>query len=139
VLDPKLLWVGSEEDLKMLSRSIAIIIGTWLPMLAVVLPIGPVHEANALIAGIIGTLLSLAAFSDNRARYAASVVGAWVALSPFIFDSTLIEKVLTVSWGTAMFVCLMGPFSQAPQVEPVRVPTTRVPPIEEERVLQRAA
>ena len=123
----------------MLSRSIAIMIGTWLPMLAVVLPIGPVHQANALVAGIIGTLLSLAALADNRARYAAAVVGGWVALSPFIFDSTLIEKVLTVSWGTAMFTCLIGPFSEAPQVELVRAPTTRVPPIEEEHVLRRAA
>jgi hypothetical protein len=108
-------------------------------MLALVLPIGPVHEMNALIAGSLATLLSLAAFVNNRARYGASVIGAWVALSPFIFDSTLIEKVLTVCWGTAMFVCLMGPFSQAPQVELVRAPAKRVPPIEEEHALPRAA
>lgn len=123
----------------MLSRSIAIIIGTWLPMLAVVLPIGPVHTANAIVAGIVGTLLSLAALSDNRARYAAAVVGAWVALSPFIFDSTLIEKVLTVSWGVTMFSCMIGPFSEAPRVELVRAAATHVPPIEEEPALPHAA
>ena len=123
----------------MLSRSIAILIGPWLPMLAVVLPIGPVHTANAIVAGTIGTLLSLAALADNRARYAAAVVGAWVALSPFIFDSTLIEEVLTVSWGTTMFVGLIGPFSQTPQVELVPAPATRVPPIEEEPTLRHAA
>jgi hypothetical protein len=126
----------------MLSRSMGIIIGAWLPMLAVVLPIGPVHEANALIAGIIGTLLSMAALADNRARYAAAVVGAWVALSPFILDSTLIEKVLTVSWGTAMFASLIGPFSESPRVELVRAPETTFPATfqeEPEAALPRAA
>jgi hypothetical protein len=114
-------------------------IGTWLPMLAVVLPIGPVHTANAIIAGTIGTLLSLAALADDRARYGAAIVGAWVALSPFIFDSTLIEEVLTVSWGVTMFVGLMGPFSQAPQVERVPVLQPHVPPIEEEPTIRHAA
>jgi hypothetical protein len=33
----------------------------------------------------------------------------------------------------------MGPFSQAPQVELVRAPAKRVPPIEEEHALPRAA
>jgi hypothetical protein len=123
----------------MLSRSLAIIIGSWLPMLAVVLPIGQVHMANALIAGTIATLLSLAALADDRARYGAAIVGAWVALSPFIFDSTLIEEVLTVSWGVTMFVGLMGPFSQAPQVERVPVLQPHVPPIEEEPTIRHAA
>ena len=81
----------------MLSRAIAILIGTWLSMLAVILPLGPVHRASALVAGIAGTLLSFASLSDNRARIGTAVVGARVALSPFIFASTLIEEVLTVS------------------------------------------
>jgi hypothetical protein len=130
--------LDGEED-QMLSRSIAIVIGTWLPMLAVTLPIGPTHAANAIVFGIIGTLLSLAALADNRARVATAVVGAWVALSPFIFDSTLIEKVLTVSWGMTMFACMIGPFSESPRVEVVRAPATRVPPVEDEHALPRAA
>jgi hypothetical protein len=123
----------------MFSRSIAILIGTWLPMLAVVLPIGPVHTANAIIAGIVATLLSLAALADDRARIGAAVVGAWVALSPFIFDSTLLEKVLTVSWGVTTFACLIGPFSAAPRVEVVGAPKAVAPAIAEEHSLPRAA
>ena len=123
----------------MLSRSLGIVIGVWLPMLAVTLPIGPVHTANALIAGILATLLSLAALADDRARIATAVVGAWVALSPFIFTSTLIEEVLTVSWGVTIFFCMVGPFSAAPRVEIVRVLETRIPAVEEEPALRRAA
>jgi len=106
----------------MLSRSIAILIGTWLPMLAVILPIGPVHTANAIIAGIAGTLLSFAALSDNRARVGAAVLGAWMALSPFVFDSTLLEEVLTVSWGVTTFVCMIGPLSEPPRGEVIPAP-----------------
>ena len=123
----------------MFSRSVGILIGAWLPMLAVTLPIGPVHTANALIAGILATVLSLAALADDRARIGTAVVGAWVALSPFIFTSTLLEEVLTVSWGVTIFVCMIGPFSEAPQVEIVGVPATRTPPVEQEPALRRAA
>ena len=62
-----------------------------------------------------------------------------MALSPFIFTSTLIEEVLTVSWGVTIFVCMIGPFSEAPRVEIVGVPQTRKPPVEEEPALRRAA
>ena len=123
----------------MFSRSVGIVIGAWLPMLAVTLPIGPVHTANALIAGILATVLSLAALADDRARVGTAVVGAWVALSPFVFTSTLIEEVLTVSWGVTIFVCMIGPFSAAPRVELARAPETRIPPVEEEPALRRAA
>jgi hypothetical protein len=123
----------------MLSRSLGILIGVWLPMLAVTLPVGPVHTANTLIAGTLATLLSLAALADDRARIATAVVGAWVALSPFIFTSTLIEEVLTVSWGVTIFFCMIGPFSEAPRVEIARVPETRIPQVEEEPALRRAA
>jgi hypothetical protein len=123
----------------MLSRSIGILIGVWLPMLAVSLPIGPVHTANALIAGILATVLSLAALADDRARIATAVVGAWVALSPFVFTSTLIEEVLTVSWGMTIFFCMIGPFSAAPSAEIARVAPTRIPLVDEEPALRRAA
>jgi hypothetical protein len=124
----------------MLSRSLAIVIGAWLPMLGVILPLGPVHTANAIIAGIAATVLSFAALSDNRARVATAVVGAWVALSPFIFDSTLLEEVLAVSWGVTTFVCMIGPFSEAPRVGVIRaLPTTAAAPVEDEPVYARAA
>lgn len=123
----------------MLSRSVAILIGSWLPMLAVMLPLGRFHTANAIIAGIAGTLLSLAAMSDDRGRIGAAVVGAWVALSPFIFPATLLEKVLTVSWGVTMFVCMIGPFSHAPVVTASRAPKKATPPVEDEPELARAA
>src|SRR5262245_19349505 len=97
-LEPELLSSGAGGS-KMLSRCVSILLGTWLPMLAAVLPIGRVHFVNALICGTLATLLSFAALSDNRARIGMAVVGGWVALSPFIFPSTLIEEVLTVSWG----------------------------------------
>lgn len=123
----------------MLSRSISILISAWLPMLAAVLPIGPVHLTNALISGTVATLLSFAALSDNRARIAMAVVGGWVALSPFIFDSTLTEQVLTVSWGVLTFVHLIGPFSDAPRVTVSRVPETGEPRRAEEPDFARAA
>ena len=123
----------------MLSRSIAIVIASWLPMFAVMLPVGPVHTVNAMVAGILATLLSLAALADDRARVATAVVGGWVALSPFIFSSTPIEEVLTVSWGVTMFVGMIGPFSAAPQIEVVGAPVPVAPPVEEERALPRAA
>ena len=123
----------------MLSRSISILLGAWLPMLAAVLPIGPFHLTNALICGTLAVLLSFAALSDNRARIGMAVVGAWVALTPFIFDSTLIEEVLTVSWGVVTFVHLIGPFSDAPRVTVSRVPETGEPRREEERTFARAA
>jgi len=123
----------------MLSRSFGILVGAWLPMLGVMLPLGPVHTANALIAGVVATLLSFAALSDDRARVAAAVVGGWVALSPFIFDSTLIEEVLTVSWGVTMFVGMIGPFSAAPHVEVIGKPQEHLPPIEDAPDYARAA
>ena len=45
-----------------------------------------------------------------------SVLAAWVALTAFIFPSTLLEEVVVVSWGVAMFSCMFGPFSERPRV-----------------------
>ena len=66
----------------MFSRCVAILIGAWLPMLAGILPLGPTHTANAIVAGTLATLFSLASLSDNRFRVATAVVGGWVALAP---------------------------------------------------------
>ena len=116
----------------MFSRCVAILIGAWLPMLAGILPLGPTHTANAIVAGTLATMLSLASLSDNRFRIATAVVGAWVALAPFVFDSTLVEKVLTVSWGVTMFTCMIGPFSDKPVTIPARVPEAKLPLVETE-------
>ena len=123
----------------MFSRCVAILIGTWFPMLAVILPLGPTHTLNAIFAGTLATLFSLASLADNRFRIATAVVGAWVALAPFVFDSTLVEKVLTVSWGVTMFTCMIGPFSDKPVTIPARVPEAKVPVVETERELAMAA
>jgi hypothetical protein len=123
----------------MLSRCIAILIGTWLPMLAVILPVGPTQTANAIIAGVLATALSLASLSDNRFRVATAVVGGWVALSPFLFSSTLLERVLTVSWGVTILVCMVGPFSDKPVTMSTQVLTPTVPPVEATPELAKAA
>lgn len=123
----------------MLSRSLSILLGTWLPMLAVILPLGPFHTANAIVAGIAATLLSFAALSDNRARIGVAIIGGWVALSPFIFPSTLVEKVLTVSWGVVTFAHMIGPFADPPRVTVVHTLQTGKPPVQHEPELARAA
>jgi hypothetical protein len=112
----------------MFSRMLAIVIASWLPMLGVILPVGAAHRANALIAGIAATVLSAFALGDQRARVGAALVGAWVALSPFVLGSTLIEQVMTVTWGVAMFTWLIGPFSAAPAVTVVAGAAKAAPP-----------
>jgi hypothetical protein len=99
-------------------------------MLAGILPLGPTHTANAIVAGTLATMFSLASLSDNRFRIATAVVGGWVALAPFLFDSTLVEKVLTVSWGVTMFSCMIGPFSDKPVTIRTPVLAAKVSPVE---------
>ena len=123
----------------MLSRSVSIVISAWLVMAAGIFPLSSVHMVNAIVAGSLATLLSFAALADDRARIGAAVVGGWVALSPFIFDSTMLEKVLTVSWGVVTFVHMIGPFADPPRVETAGAPVTHIPPINKEPALPRAA
>ena len=124
----------------MLSRSLAIIVSSWLPCFALILPLGRFHTVNALVAGTVATVLSALAMSNDKARVGASIVGAWVAFTPFIVQSTLIEIVMTTCWGVAMFVHLIGPFSQAPSVSFVRAMTPPAKrPYEPERALPKAA
>jgi hypothetical protein len=99
----------------MLSRSLAILLAPLLPAAALIFPLGPAHVISALVAGILAMVLSAFSFVDDRARLGTVLLGAWVALSPFVFDSTLLEEVLTVSWGVTMFVCAIGPFSDTPR------------------------
>jgi hypothetical protein len=116
----------------MFSRMLAIFISSWLPVMGVILPVSAAHRANALVAGIAATVLAALSLVDNRARYGAALVGAWVALSPFlILQSTLLEEVMTVSWGVVMFTWLIGPFSASPAVtwsRPAAAPAARPEP-----------
>jgi hypothetical protein len=123
----------------MLLRCVAILIGTWLPMSAGILPLGPTHTANAIVAGILATVFSLASLVDNRFRIATAAVGAWVALAPFVFESTLLEKVLTVSWGVTMFVCMIGPLSDEPVTIRTPAPQATLPVVEAEPEFAKAA
>jgi hypothetical protein len=104
-----------EEEVPMLSRSIAIVFASFLPTAALIFPLSPAHRVNALIAGTLATVLAGFSMAYDRARMGAVLIGGWVALTPFIFPSTLLEQVITVSWGAMMFVSLAGPFSQAPR------------------------
>jgi hypothetical protein len=85
-------------------------------MFAATLPLSTPHMVNLMAAGILATLLSFGSLIDNRFRYGVALIGGWVALSPFVMWSTLIEGVVAVSSGVAMFVFMMGPFSEAPRV-----------------------
>ena len=100
----------------MLTRSLAILLAPWLPLAALILPMGTAHRTDDLVAGTIATILSALALASDRARIGAAVVGGWVALTAFIFPSTLLEAMVALSWGTLMLAWLAGPFSAAPAV-----------------------
>jgi hypothetical protein len=106
--------VDEARRFAMPSRVLGIVIATWLPTLALMLPIGRFHTANALVAGLAASVLVAFSLVSDRARVAAAVIGAWVAFTPFVFSSTLIELTLAGCWGVTMFASLTGPFSQAP-------------------------
>jgi hypothetical protein len=107
---------------------LAIVFSSWLPVLGVILPVSAAHRANALVAGIAATVLSALSLVDRRARIAAALVAAWVALFPFlVVDSTLVEKVMTVSWGVPMFTWLIGPFSESPAITWVKPAVAAAP------------
>jgi hypothetical protein len=98
----------------MLSRILGVLIATWLPTFALILPLGRFHTADALVAGLAASVLAAFSLVSDRARVAAAMIGAWVAFTPFVFRSTLMELTLAVSWGVTLFVTLTGPFSRAP-------------------------
>jgi hypothetical protein len=100
----------------MFSRMLAILLSSCLPALGAILPFSEAHRTNALVAGIAGTVLGAFSLVDRRARIGAAIVGAWVALSPFVIPSTLLEQSVMVMWGVLTFQWLVGPFSEAPQV-----------------------
>ena len=95
----------------MLCRMLVIVISSWLPALAVILPIDAAHRANGLVAGIAATVLSALSLVDLRARFGAAL---------------LLETVLAVSSGVTMFSWLIGPFSQSPHVTWVKATAAAV-------------
>jgi hypothetical protein len=95
----------------MFARSIAIMFASWLPLLALALPLGPAHRINALVCGFAVLVLSWFALSFHRARVAAAVIAAWVAASSIVFWSSPLEAVVTVTWGVVIFFGMLGPFS----------------------------
>jgi hypothetical protein len=109
----------------MLTRSLAILLAPWLPLAALMLPMGAAHRIDDLVAGTLATLLSAFSLSNDRARIGAAVVGGWVALTAFIFPATLLEEVVALSWGTLMVAWLAGPHAEAPRV--IRQPAAAPP------------
>jgi hypothetical protein len=95
----------------MVSRALAILVASWLPAAALIAPLGRAHTINAIVAGTIATLLAAIGLGYDRPRFGAAAIGAWVALSAFVFRSTLLEEVIVISWGTMMFALMAGPFS----------------------------
>jgi hypothetical protein len=99
----------------MFSRSLALLISPWLPCAALILPFGHAHTVNALVAGTLAVALSGFSLSSRRAGSLVSAIGIWVALTGFIFPSTLLEEVVVVSWGAVMFICMFAPFREPGQ------------------------
>ena len=106
----------------MVSRFLGILIAPWLLCVALVLPIGPAHALNAAVVGPLALVFSAFCWVDDRARFGAAILGAWVALTAFIFRSNLLEQVAVVPWGVAMFSLMAGPFSAPAGV--IRIPAT---------------
>ena len=100
----------------MLSRFLAILIAPCLPLAALIFPMSTAHHVSALGAGTLATVLAAFAFSNDRARFGAAAVAAWVALTALLFPSTLLEEAIALSWGVTMFACLAGPLSARPVV-----------------------
>ena len=108
----------------MFARSLAILLSPWLPCAALILPFGRAHTVNALVAGTLAVALSAFSLSSRRIGSLVSAIGVWVALTAFIFPSTLLEEVVVVSWGVVMFICMFAPFR-----EPVRATEVAVVPV----------
>jgi hypothetical protein len=123
----------------MLSRSIGCLTAVWLPCLALVLPFSRFHAVNAIVAGTVATILAAFAIVSDRARLGAAIVGLWVAFTPLVVQSSLLELVLCGCWGVTLYVSLVGPFSSAPQSTFVRQPAALVEKREEEDTLPIAA
>jgi hypothetical protein len=123
----------------MMSRSFGILVASWLPCLALMLPLSPFHTVNAIVAGLAAVALSALSLAYERARMGAALVGVWVALTPFVFQSSFTGNVLAVCWGVTMFVTQCGPFSQKPRSTFVRAARRHEEQIAEDDVVRAAA
>lgn len=124
----------------MFVRSLAILISTWLPCAALILPFGRAHTVNALVAGTLAVVLSGFSLSSRRIGTLVSVIGVWVALTAFLFPSTLLEEEVVVSWGVVMFICMFAPFREpVSSAEVVVVPVSPPVPVAMDDRLSRAA
>lgn len=99
----------------MLARCVALLFIPVLPFVPLMAPLSRAHATNAIVSGIIAAALACFSLVDNRARTAVALVGGWVAFSPFVFRTTLLEQVIAVSWGVGTFVFMAGPFSDPPR------------------------
>jgi hypothetical protein len=109
----------------MFTRSLAILISPWLPCAALILPFGRAHTINALVAGTLAVVLSAFSLSSRRIGSLVSAIGVWVALTGYIFPSTLLEEVVVVSWGVVMFICMFAPFKEPESaIKDAAVPAT---------------
>jgi hypothetical protein len=64
--------------------------------------------------------------SSRRIGTLVSFIGIWVALTGFIFPSTLLEEVVVVSWGAVTFICMFAPYREP--ASPARVAAVPVSP-----------
>jgi hypothetical protein len=100
----------------MLSRVFALSLVAWLPFVSWMVPMSPVFATATLFFGVIALGLAGVSLVYDRARFALGAVGALVAFVPFVFQATMLETVVSVSWGATLLVCMVGPFSAAPEV-----------------------
>ena len=122
----------------MLSRCLALLIVPTLPFLPLMLPLGHAHAVNALVAGVVATALALFSLVDDRARIGVAAIGAWVALTAFLFPSTLLDEIVVVSWGVTTFAFMAGPLSSPPRRARVAAVEPSRPPVVEDASPARA-
>jgi hypothetical protein len=107
----------------MFTRCIALLLIPVLPFVPLMANFGGATTANAVIAGALAMALAFASLIDDRARVGVALIGAWVAFSPFVFRSSMLEDIVAVCWGVSTFVLMAGPFSDRPRV--IVAPATR--------------
>ena len=106
----------------MLSRVFALSFAAWLPFASWMAPMSPVFATATLVFGVLALGLSGLSLVNDRARFGLGALGALVAFLPFVFQATLFETVVTVSWGGSMLFCMVGPLSAAPEVTRIAPP-----------------
>jgi hypothetical protein len=112
----------------MLSRVFALSFAAWLPFASWMAPMSPVFATATLVFGVLALGLSGLSLVNDRARFGLGALGALVAFLPFVFQATLFETVVSVSWGASMLFCMVGPLSAAPEVTRI-APTAAGAPV----------